>query len=179
MIPTINKSTRVTRKTATAIDHILTNSFCDTDFKTAIYKCDVSDHFPICFIILSPSKQENVTETIFIAKRIFNTESIELFKQKLYETSWDEMEMSQNHDQAYKTFLTKFSDLYNIYFPTKIIKVKNKDLSSPWITKGIKKSSKRKQRLYEKFLKNHTEKHELAYKTYKRLFESIKKHSKN
>ena len=138
----------------------------------------MSDHFPICFIIPSPSNQENVKETTFITKRILNTKSIELFKQKLYETSWDEMEMFQNPDQAYKTFLTKFSDLYNIYFPTKIIKVKNKDLNSPWITKGIKKSSKRKQRLYEKFLKNRIEKHELAYKTYKRLFESIKKHSK-
>ena len=138
----------------------------------------MSDHFPICFIIPSPSNQENVTETTFITKRILNTKSIELFKQKLYETSWDEIEMSQNPDQEYKTFLTKFSDLYNIYFPTKIIKVKNKDLNSPWITKGIKKSSKRKQRLYEKFLKNRIEKHELAYKTYKRLFESIKKHSK-
>ena len=169
MIPTINKPTRVTRKTATAIDHILKNSFCDTVFKTAIYKSDVSDHFPICFIIPSPSKQENVAETTFITKRILNTKSIELFKQKLYETSWDEMEMPQNPDQAYKTFLTKFSDLHNIYFPTKIIS---------WITKGIKKSSKRKQRLYEKFLKNRSEKHELAYKTYKRFSESIKKHSK-
>ena len=178
MIPTINKPTRVTRKTATVIDHILTNSFCDTVFKTAIYKCYVSDHFPICFIIPSPSKQENVTETTFITERILNTKSTELFKQKLYKTSWDEMEMSQNPDQAYKTFLTKFSGLYNIYFPTKMIKLKNKDLNSPWITKGIKKSSKRKQCLYEKFLKNRTEKHELAYKTYKRLFESIKKHSK-
>ena len=63
----------------------------------------MSDHFSICFIIPSPSKQENVTETTFITKRIFNTKSIELFKQKLYETSWDEMEMSQNPDQAYKT----------------------------------------------------------------------------
>ena len=162
MIPTINKPTRVTQKTATAIDHILTNSFCDTVFKTAIYKFDVSDHFPIYFIVPSPSKQRNVTETTFITKRIFNTESIKLFKQKLYETSWDEMEMSQNPDEAYKTFLTKFFDLYNIYFPTKIPKLKNKGLNSPWITKGIKKSSKRKQHLYEKFLKNRTEKHELA-----------------
>ena len=85
MIPTINKPPRVTRKTATAIVHILTNSF-------------------LCFIIPSPSKQENVTETTFITKRIFNTESIKLFKQKLYKTSWDEIEMSQNPDQAYKTF---------------------------------------------------------------------------
>ena len=53
MIPTINKPTRVTRKTTTAIDHILTNSFTDTVFKTAIFKSNISDHFPICFMIPS------------------------------------------------------------------------------------------------------------------------------
>ena len=45
---TINKPTRVTRKTATAIYHIITNSFVENTFKTAIIKSDVSDHFPIC-----------------------------------------------------------------------------------------------------------------------------------
>ena len=43
----INKPTRVTNKTATAIDHILTNTYTETILKTAILKCDVSDHFPI------------------------------------------------------------------------------------------------------------------------------------
>ena len=33
------------------------------------------------------------------------------------------------------------------------MKIKTKDLESPWITKGIKKSSKKKQHLYSKFLK--------------------------
>ena len=41
MIPTINKPTRVTRKTATGIDHILTNSFIDTTIKKGIIKSDV------------------------------------------------------------------------------------------------------------------------------------------
>ena len=44
MIPTINKPTRVTKKTATAIDHIIV----ENTFKTAIIKTDVSNHFPIC-----------------------------------------------------------------------------------------------------------------------------------
>ena len=48
MITTINKPTRVTKKTATEIDHILTNSFVENTFKTAIIKSAVSDHFPIC-----------------------------------------------------------------------------------------------------------------------------------
>ena len=53
MIPTINKPTRVTKKTATAIDHIITKSFVENTFKTAIIKPDVSDHFPICIFIPS------------------------------------------------------------------------------------------------------------------------------
>ena len=53
MIPTISKPTRITKKTATAaIDHILTNSFVENNFKTAIIKSDVSDHFPIFIFFL-------------------------------------------------------------------------------------------------------------------------------
>ena len=55
MIPTINKPTKVTKKAATAIDHIITNSFAENTFKTAIIKTDVSDHFTIC-IFFSFSK---------------------------------------------------------------------------------------------------------------------------
>ena len=57
------------------------------------------------------------------------------------------------------------------------LKLKNKDLQSPWITKGIR-SSKHKQRLYEKFLKNRSEKNELEYKNHKYLFEAVKNRSK-
>ena len=138
MIPTINKPTRVTRKTTTAIDHILTNSFTDTVFKTAIFKSDISDHFPICFIIPSSMKQTNNTKNTVIFKRVFDTESIELFKQKLYETNWDDIEVFRNPDEANKSFVNKFSDLYDTYFPKKQIKLKSKDLQSPWITNGIK-----------------------------------------
>ena len=44
--------------------------------------------------------------------------------------------------------------------------------------KGIAKSSKRKQKLYEKYLKRRTNDTETAYKLYKNLFESIKRRSK-
>ena len=53
-----------------------------------------------------------------------------------------------------------------------------KDFESPWITKGLKKSSKRKQKLYAKFLKKRNEKTEKDYLDYKKLFESLKKRSK-
>ena len=48
----------------------------------------------------------------------------------------------------------------------------------PWITKGIAKSSKRKQKLYEKYLENCNHQNLATYKTYKNLFETIKRKSK-
>ena len=59
--------------------------------------------------------------------------------------------------------------------PKSEVKVKFKSNQSPWITKGIAKSSKKKQSLYEKFLKNKTPKNE---ETYKNLFETIKRRTK-
>ena len=50
MIPTVNKPTRVTKHTATAIDNIITNCIINSDFKSAIVKTDLPDHLPIMFI---------------------------------------------------------------------------------------------------------------------------------
>ena len=86
MIPTINKPTRVTRKTVTAIDQILTNSFIDTTIKIGIIKSDVSDHFPICLFI--PSEKVSVeNEIVYLYKRIINDERIEVSPQNLYENN--------------------------------------------------------------------------------------------
>ena len=50
-----------------------------------------------------------------------------------------------------------------------------KNLISPWITKGIMKSSKQKQKIYNKLLKSRTKENEVIYKAYKNLFEVIRK----
>ena len=50
LIPTVNKPTRVTWNTASAIDHIITNLVINAEFKTGIVKTDISSHFPIFFI---------------------------------------------------------------------------------------------------------------------------------
>ena len=49
LVPTINKPTRVTNKTISAVDHIITNSIYNNEFKTGIVKTDISDHFPIIY----------------------------------------------------------------------------------------------------------------------------------
>ena len=119
----------------------MTNSFID---RNAIFKSDISDHFPIYSIIPS-TKPKIEDKTSFIFKSIFNFDAINTFKQDLQKTNWKDIEAFTDPNESYNTFLERFLLLYDKHFPIRKIKIKVKDLVSPWITNGIKKSSKKKQ----------------------------------
>ena len=70
------------------------------------------------------------------------------------------------------------SVIYDHAFPVKEMKIKRKTLLNPWMSKGLQKSSKKKQKLYDKFLKNRTDQNKKRYKDYKSLFEILKEKSK-
>ena len=124
MIPIINKPTRVTRKSATAIDHIITNCFAESNFKTAIFKSDISDHFPIG-AFFSTTAEQTINGVTYIYKRIINNEAIQRFNQKLYELNWNELKNCGDPSESYKIFLTKFIPIYETFFPKKKDKNKN------------------------------------------------------
>ena len=178
MIPLTNKPTRVTKHSANAIDHIITNSVIGhNDFKSAIIKTELSDHFPIVFAIkTNETTQRPVVKSTY--KRSYRKKNIDKFKNTLHNRDWDDIQKTEDPNKAYKYFLDIFTGIYDNSFQKREVKVKFKSDQSPWITKGIAKSSKKKQRLYEKFLKNRSPKNEKTYKTYKNLFETIKKRSK-
>ena len=178
MIPTINKPTRVTSYKAIAIDNIITNAILDKDFKSAIIKTDLSDLFPVILIIKLKTKFSNNQVDQFIFKRGFNGNTLTLFKQNLFETSWDSVKKIDDSNESYNKFLEILSSLHEKYFPLTKVKLKPKRKNSPWITNGIAKSSKRKQKLYEKFLKHRTQESKRIYKDYKNFFEIIKRKSK-
>ena len=127
LIPVIiNKPTRITKKSATAIDHILTNSFLNNDIKTGIIKTVP----PIILQYLQC--QLNLT-------------------------------MACTHSTN-KFILRKC-----------VSQSENKNLLSTWICKGILKSSKKNQKLYDKFLKNRTYKNEKTIKHYYNNINNIKR----
>ena len=96
---------------------------------------------------------KNEVTYIYIYKRNINSGKIKKFNRKLNEVDWNEVKSCKHPSEFYETFLTKFLSIFDDFFPKKKIKVKSKDIQSPWITAGIKNSSKCKQRLYERFLK--------------------------
>ena len=116
LIPTVNKPAPVTRNTATAIGHIITNSVINAEFKTSIIKTDISDHFPIfsifkCVVDTTEAKEE------FIYKQNYSGNSIETFKQKLRKVNWNEIKQSNNANESYAKFSEICTSLYEKCFP--------------------------------------------------------------
>ena len=77
MTPPSNKPARFTKNTVIAINHIITNSILECDFKTGIIKTDLSDHYPIVFPF--KSKENNKTQVKYIYKLVINENLIEVF----------------------------------------------------------------------------------------------------
>ena len=77
-LPLIQRATRVTRTTATAIDHIITDAILDRTMHSGIIKTQISDHFPI-FTILENCKNSKNNEKTKITKRNFSDENIQNF----------------------------------------------------------------------------------------------------
>ena len=120
---------------------------------------------------------ENEIKTIY--KRQYSEENILKFREMLQNNAdWELIKTCDDPDSAYNLFTRRFFDLYNKAFPKMEKKIKSKYLKCQWMTKGLLISSKKKQRLYEKFLKNKTLDNERNYKNYKKIFEKTKKKSK-
>ena len=75
-LPLPQRATRIRRKTATAIDHIITNAILESNMHSGIIKANTSDHFRI-FAILENScnKNKNYRKTK-ITKLDFSNENI-------------------------------------------------------------------------------------------------------
>ena len=151
-ISLITRPIRVTSKTVSLIDNICTNFIFDTllKLKKGIIKRKVSDHFPVFVSLNSSSKIHKE-----IQKRVMHDTNLMVFKTDLCNWNrWNSINYSPETNSKYETFFKIFSELYERHFPLKDFQIKVKDLHAPWISKGLKKLSKEKQKLYIKFLKD-------------------------
>ena len=112
-IPLITKHTRVTRQTATIIDHIFTNCYVKKEFVTGILKSCIPDHFPIFVIantIIGTENKQNEKRTIF--QRNLSPKNISNLIDKLKSISWNNVFSSNNANTAYNNLLLEFSEAY-------------------------------------------------------------------
>ena len=106
MIPTINKLTRVTRHSTTAVDHVFTNTIMDNIKIKTIVKTDIPDHFTIFFTTKNKIDAESPEQYIF--KRNISDQSIDKFNQNLRNIDWNNVKILQNVNDAYSKFCEIF-----------------------------------------------------------------------
>ena len=102
MISFTNKPTRVTKRSANAIDHFITNSALGhNNFKSAILKTDLSDPFPIVSAIkTNETTQRPVVKST--CKRSYCEKNIDKFKNTLHNRNWDGIPKIEDPNKAYR-----------------------------------------------------------------------------
>ena len=124
---------------------------------------DTSDHFPI--FTITEHELQNCTKPPKIddcTTRIITNKSLEAFCCEIEKCDWQSTLTKNDPTESYTAFFKDFFELYDKFFPMK----KYKRSNNLWISKGLKKSSKTKEVLYRKFIKNPSEKNERDYKIY-------------
>ena len=154
-LPLITKPTRLGPHSATLIDHIYTNKQ-NIDAISGIVITDISDHFGIFSSIKYSKINQNNTNKIKTVRSLSQI-NINKFNNLLQQSDFTPVMESQCASTAYDGFLDIYLTAYEQAFPLKQITLTRKYLKrSPWITKGLVKSSITKSRLLKQKLKHPT-----------------------
>ena len=150
--PIINRHTPLTLYSATLIDKIFTNCFAQNVCSKIILN-DISDHLPIFAIFSSELVNTKISRDILI--RDFNQMNQDNFQTCLSQIDWH-----NDPNILFNTFLSKYSKPFETCFPFKTIKGNNfNKIRTPWISKGLLVSIRKKNRLYKKFINNPNQVH--------------------
>lgn len=176
-LPLITKPTRITRQTATLIDHIYSNKL-SLNYTTGILITDLADHFGT--FILSKSTTSLTAQHNFTSVRKQKPDNITAFRNELAKIDFSSVLQSNCPNESYNKFIDLYMQSYDNTCPLKKIKLTRKMLQrEPWITNGILTSSKKKQKLFHNKMKHPNEQNIQKYKTYCRVFNKIRRAAKS
>ena len=115
--------------------------------------------------------------SVSIETRKINEGTIDLFRCILSQQDFTLVsELCENKEcnKAYATFLEIVPNIYNQSFPLIKKSKRKKPMTNPWMTKGLLKPCRKKNKLYLKFIKQPNSTNEDKFITYRNKFKMIK-----
>ena len=167
----INKPTRIGTSSRTLLDHIYTNSTRRSI--NGIAKADISDHLPTFIIVQDTKMTFKATNKFYVRDmKNFSLESFCLdLSNKLENFAIDE---SCSLHNSVENFIELFSDVVNSHAPRRVASKKEMKLKQkPWMTKGLLKSIKLKNKMYKQFLKKQDLIQYSEYKKYRNILNHV------
>ena len=151
-VPRITLPTRLSHSSSTLIDNIfvkLSNNFCEAT--AGILMNNISDHQP-CFITLDYLKLRQ-RKSRYIKIHTGDPRSINCFKQEIKEKCALDcfmLDISDDPNKNYDKLNNIITTAINTHLPTKVVKFnKYKHKKNKWITFGIIKSIKERDKLHK------------------------------
>ena len=120
-VPVITKPTRITQHSQTLIDHIYTNTDLTTPnykHKQGILRTDISDYYPVFYLMLKPNSSKNDNENYSIAREI-NPTNIAQLCAAIEEIDWQCVTTESDTRAAFTIFHEQLINKYNASFPKK------------------------------------------------------------
>ena len=178
--PLVLQPTRVTSESATLIDNIYINDIEARSIGGNI-TFSISDHFPqFCILNIFEKKQKRKTVKYGRSYKHFNHDE---FKNELNVIDWEALFYNKNCDDSFATFYNTLEELLDEMAPVRRLSTKEINLlTRPWITNGILKSIKDRDRTHRNYLreKDDDKKKEIyqLYKTKRNLIKILIRQSK-
>ena len=169
-LPLITQPTRVFGRSATLIGHI-SSTYKNNHYNAGILLTQLSDHMAVFNIRHMDFRKP---KTKYIKVRKINGDTISSFKSLLETVQWDAVHRENRPSHAYNLFFENLDGAYDIAFP--IVEVKPNSSAYPlnhWMTSGILKSRKYKEKLGVKKLRNPTEDNVATYKIFNSLYNKV------
>ncbi len=100
--------------------------------------------------------------------RIFGDKNTSVFKNKLDEIRWAELEDIEEYNQAFTWFTIKINKAFNESFPLIKLSIK-KSKDKKWLTPGLLIRIRHYHKLYKQFINNPTLARKVRYTRYKSI----------
>ena len=172
LFPLITRPSRIAENSATLIDNILTNEL-NVKLNSGLLINDLSDHLPV-FTVCDYVRVVRRSTKYYKYVRQVNDKAISTFNEELSQQDWNHIIGIKDVNVAYDNFIHIFTNLYNKHCPVKKLCFNDgKVVTKPWITKGLAKACKKKNRLYKDFLCNRTQLACQKYKAYKNKLTTV------
>lgn len=167
----IDKATRIFNGSTSALDQMFIN---DTSMliKSGIFTDNPSDHFSTLLEANFEKPKQKINA--FRYSRDFSPANIDRFKAALSNQSWREVIDSTDTNLAFNFFLNTFSELYEIFFPEKRVKINKKyHKLNPFMSKGLIISRNHNLSLAKRAKKYPTEFNKNFHKSYRTMYNKL------
>ena len=149
LLLTITKPTRISKTSATLIDNILISKKLQPNYESLIIVDDLSDHLP-CLVKLKNFKLAETKN--FILKRVINNKAVKNISEDLSKIDWNVKLKDKPASDSFHAFHSELLISLNKHAPEKLVRIKEKRVKNPWMSKGLKNSLIKSKKLYERAL---------------------------